>query len=434
MPSPLAIHGAPPVRTSLFPGHYHIGAEEKEAAIRVLDSGNLSQFIGCWHDDFYGGPEIRKFEKAWSDYTGAKHAISVNSNTSGLCAAIGAADVGPGDEVLVVPYTMVATATAIITYNAVPVFVDIDPETFCMDTEDLKRKITPRTKAIMVVDLFGHPADMDTIMAIASAHSLTVIEDAAQSPGATYKGRKVGTLAHMTIFSLNYHKHIHCGEGGVVMTDDDDLALRLQLIRNHGEAVVPHVEVSHLRNTFGWNLRLTEIAAAIGTEQLKKLDTLLDQRIENAEYLNEELAKIPGITPTCVKYDSKHSYYVQAFLYDESVTGVPRDAFVDAVSAELPLPEDREWPLISSGYVTPIYQLPMYQQKVAYGKNHYPFEADDYEGEVDYSFGCCPVTEEIDRKIITTEFMRPPCTLEDMKDVVAAFEKIYTHRASLSTS
>lgn len=431
MSSPLAIHGGTPVRSELFPAHNFIGTEEKEAAIKVLDSGNLSQFIGGWHEDFFGGPEIKRFEQAWCDYTGAKHAISVNSNTSGLCAAVGAADVGPGDEVLVVPYTMVATATAIVTYNAIPVFVDIDPETFCMDTEDMKRKITPRTKAIMVVDLFGHPADMDTIMAVAKEHNLTVIQDAAQSPGATYKGKKVGTLADMTIFSLNYHKHIHCGEGGVVMTEDDELATRLQLIRNHGEAVVPNIEVSNLSNTFGWNLRLTEISAAIGTAQLAKLDGLLDQRINNANYLNQELGKIPGITPPVVKYDSKHSYYVQAFLYDEETVGVPRDTFVEAVAAELPLPEDRDFPLISPGYVTPIYLLPMYQKRIVYGNNHYPFEGDHYDGEVNYAPGCCPTTEKINAQIITTEFMRPPCNEEDMKDVVEAFNKVYTHRDQL---
>lgn len=432
MSSPLAIHGGTPVREKLFPAHNFIGKEEKEAANRVLDSGNLSQFIGAWHADFYGGPEIRRFEKAWCDYVGANHGVSVNSNTSGLCAAVGAAEVGPGDEVLVVPYTMVASATAIVTYGGIPVFVDIDPETFCMDVEDMVRKITPRTKAIMVVDLFGHPPDMDAIMEVAKEHKLTVIEDSAQSPGGEYKGRKIGTLAHMTVFSLNYHKHIHCGEGGIVMTDDDELATRLRLIRNHGEAVVPHIKISNLSNTFGWNLRLTEISAAIGTVQLTKLDALLEHRIRNANYLNEELGKIPGITPPKVKYEAKHSYYVQSFLYDAEEVGVTRDKFVAAVAAEVPLPEDREFPLISPGYVTPIYLLPMYQQRIAYGKNHYPFEGSHYEGKVNYSPGCCPVTESINKQLITTEFMRPPCTLEDMKDVVDAFRKVYQHRELLA--
>ena len=427
MNSPLAINGGTPVRTKLYPAHNFIGSEEKEAVIKVLDSGNLSQFIGGWHADFFGGPEVKRLEQAWCDYTGAKHAVSVNSNTSGLCAAVGAAGVGPGDEVLVVPYTMVATATAIVTYNAIPVFVDIDPETFCMDTEDMKRKITPRTKAIMVVDLFGHPADIDTIMEVAGEHNLTVIEDAAQAPGGTYKGRNVGTLSHMTIFSLNYHKHIHCGEGGVVMTDDPDLALRLQLIRNHGEAVVGKIDVTELENTFGWNLRLTEISAAIGTAQLAKLDNLLAQRRENAHYLSEHLGEIPGITPPAIKHDSGHSFYVQAFLYDENEIGVSRDKFVQAVSAELPLPEDREWPLITAGYVTPIYQLPMYQKKIAYANGHYPFEGTD----TNYDFGSCPVVEDINKKIIVTEFMRPPCDINDMKEVVQAFKKVYEHRNQL---
>ena len=264
-------------------------------------------------------------------------------------------------------------------------------------------------------------------MEVAGEHNLTVIEDAAQAPGGTYKGRNVGTLSHMTIFSLNYHKHIHCGEGGVVMTDDPDLALRLQLIRNHGEAVVGKIDVTELENTFGWNLRLTEISAAIGTAQLAKLDNLLAQRRENAHYLSEHLGEIPGITPPAIKHDSGHSFYVQAFLYDENEIGVSRDKFVQAVSAELPLPEDREWPLITAGYVTPIYQLPMYQKKIAYANGHYPFEGTD----TNYDFGSCPVVEDINKKIIVTEFMRPPCDINDMKEVVQAFKKVYEHRNQL---
>ena len=181
-----------------------------------------------------------------------------------------------------------------------------------------------------------------------------------------------GGLGDMTIFSLNYHKHIHTGEGGVVTTNDDYYAERLQLIRNHGEAVVGDKGVKNLANTFGFNLRPTEITAAIGTAQLAKLPRLLDRRIENADFLNARLGELPGIRPPVVQPGCKHVYYVQSFLYDEKVVGVPRDRFVDAVAAELPLPEDRQWALIFSGYVDPLYLLPMYQQKVAYGTHGHP--------------------------------------------------------------
>jgi perosamine synthetase len=425
----LAINGGKPVREKLFPGHNFIGEEEKKAVMAVLDTGVLSQFIGCWHEDFFGGPRVREFEKAWADFFEVRHAVAVNSNTSGLVAAIGAAGVGPGDEVIVPPYTMAASATAILAYNGIPVFCDIEPETFNLDPVKVREKITPRTKAIMVVHIFGHPAEMDEILKIAREHNLVVIEDAAQAPGAYYRGKIVGGLGDMTIFSLNYHKHIHTGEGGVVTTNSDYFAERLQLIRNHGEAVVGEKGTQNLVNTFGFNLRPTEISAAIGTAQLAKLPRLLDRRIENADYLNEHLGKLPGIRPPVVKEGCKHVYYVQAFMYDEKVAGVPRDRFVDAVAAELPLPEDRQWPLVFSGYVDPLYMLPMYQQKIACGANGHPFTT--AENPVEFRAGLCPMTESINTQLIGTEFMRPPCTLDDMADVVSAFTKVYENLSEL---
>lgn len=428
--SKLAIHGGSPVRTRLFPAHNFIGAEEKRAVMDVLDSGNLSQFIGCWHKDFYGGPTVRELEQRWAESVGAGFAVSVNSNTSGLVAAVGAAGVGPGDEVIVPPYTMAASATAIVAYHGVPVFADIESDTFCLDPEDVRRRVTPRTKAIMAVHLFGHPAAMDEIMAIARAHDLVVIEDAAQAPGGLYKGRKLGGIGHMTVFSLNYHKHIHTGEGGIVTTNDADLALRLQLIRNHGEAVVGDKGITNLVNTFGFNLRMTEVTAAIGIEQLKKLPDLLTHRVRNADFLNREIGKLPGFRPPVVKPECTHSYYVQPFLFDEKTIGVPRDRFVAALEKELPLPEDRDWSLVYAGYMAPLYMLPMYQQKIAYAGGR-PFASPDYKGQADYRPGLCPVTEEVERQLVGTEFMRPPCDLRDMQDVVDAFVKVYEHRHEL---
>jgi dTDP-4-amino-4,6-dideoxygalactose transaminase len=330
---------------------------------------------------------------------------------------------------------MSASATVAIGYHAVPVFADIEPDIFCVDPRSLRERITPRTKAIVVVDLFGHPADLDPIMALAREHGLVVIEDAAQAPGAVYHGRRVGTLSDMTVFSLNYHKHIHTGEGGIVTTASDRYAERLQLIRNHGEAVVADRGITDLVNTFGFNLRLTEIPAAIGIAQLSKLQPLLDRRVENAEYLSKHVGALPGITAPRVRPGCTHVYYVQPFLLDAAVVGVSRERFVEAVCAELPTAEDRDWPMMSSGYVTPLYLQPMYQQQIAVGATGCPFRCPHYKGTVDYQKGRCPVTEEIEeRRMIATEFMRPPSTLDDMRDVVRAFEKVYEHRRELASN
>lgn len=428
----LALLGGKPIRTKLFPAHNTMGEEEKKAAVEVIESGVLSRFLGAWHPDFYGGPKVQEFERAWAEFVGARHAVSVNSNTSGLFAAVGAAGVGPGDEVIVPPYTMSATATAVIGYHGVPVFADILPDTFCLDPESVRQRITPRTRAIIVVDLFGHPAELDSIMEIAREHGLVVIEDAAQAPGAVYRGRRLGAVSDMTVFSLNYHKHIHTGEGGIVTTNSDRFAERLQLIRNHGEAVVAAKGVTDIVNTFGFNLRLTEIQAAIGIAQLSKLPGLLEHRIENATYLSKRIGALPGIKAPVVRPGCTHVYYVQAFRFDADFVATSRELFVKAIRAELPTAEDRDWPLITNGYGAPLYLQPMYQQQIALGASGCPFRCPHYTGTVEYRRGLCPVTEWIEeRELIGTEFMRPPATLVDMEDVARAFEKVYEHRREL---
>ena len=292
----LAINGGKKLRTNPFPAYNTIGKEEEEATLRVLRSGKLSTYLGTWHDDFFGGTEVQALERAWEKFFNVKHAISVNSATSGLYAAVGAAGIGPGDEVIVSAYTMSASATAALVYGAIPVFADIEEEYYCLDVNSIESKITPRTKAIIVVDIFGQVYDVEAINTLAKKHRLTVIEDAAQAPGAMYKNEYAGTFGDMGIFSLNYHKHIHSGEGGIIVTNDDTLADRLRLIRNHAEAVLSARGIKdkdELVNMIGFNYRMTEIEAAIAHEQLKKLPSLLEERIKNTDYLNDALSKIP---------------------------------------------------------------------------------------------------------------------------------------------
>ena len=180
----LAINGGNPIRTRPFPAYITAGKEEKDAVCRVIDSGVLSRYLGTWHEQFYGGIEVQALEKEWAEYYRVKHAIAVNSATSGLICAIGAIGIEPGDEIIVAPWSMCISATAPLFYGGIPVFADIEPDCFCLDPASIEARITPQTKAIIVVDLFGQPHNSDAINSIAKKHGIFVIEDCAQAPGA----------------------------------------------------------------------------------------------------------------------------------------------------------------------------------------------------------------------------------------------------------
>jgi dTDP-4-amino-4,6-dideoxygalactose transaminase len=274
------------------------------------------------------------------------------------------------------------------------------------------------------VDLFGQPPDMDPIMALARERGLAVIEDSAQSPGATYHGRYAGTLAHLGVFSLNYHKTIHTGEGGVVVTDDDAFADRVQLIRNHAEVVVQAKGVRNIVSLLGYNFRMTELEAAIGREQLKKLEQLLRPRNEAAAYLTERLGGLPGLTPPAVRPGVRHGWYLYTLRYDEAQTGVPRARLAAALKAEgVPIFE---------GYVEPIYLQPMYQRQTLYGEVGCPFRCPHYQGEVNYGRGLCPVTERLHfREVLFTNVCHAGVTRADLDDFAAAFRKVYQHHEEL---
>lgn len=427
----LAVNGGEKIRTELFPAYRVIGEEEEKAAVEVIRSGILSKYLGCWADDFYGGPQIRALEKEWAQYYGVKHAVAVNSATSALYCAAGALGLNPGDEVIVSPYTMSASATAPLIYNAIPVFADIEEEYFCLDAQSIEAHITDKTKAIIVVDIFGQPYDADKINEIAKRHGLKVIEDTAQAPGAVYKGKYAGTLGDIGIYSLNYHKHIHCGEGGIAVTNDDELADRMRLIRNHAEAVVEAKGVFNLNNMIGFNLRMTEVEAAIAREQLKKLAGLLEERRNNVAYLENKLKALPCITFPKTREECVHSYYVHPIKYiSELMGGITRETFVQAVKAELMPIELRETEGVSigCGYVKPLYLQPVYQRKQAYGDGSYPWG----NNQGNYEKGLCPICEKMHfEALITHELMRPFMTKKDLDDVVAAFCKVYEYREEL---
>lgn len=423
----LAINGGTPVRNKPFPAYRTIGREEKEAVAKVLDSGVLSRYLGCWGPDFYGGPQVQALEKEWAEYFGIKHAVAVNSCTSGLYCAVGATGIEPGEEIIVSPYTMSASATAPLIFNAIPVFADIEEDCFCLAAKSVEQKITSHTRAIIVVDIFGLPYDAEGINAIARKHKLFVIEDAAQAPGALYDGRPAGTLGDIGVFSLNYHKHIHCGEGGIVVTNNDKLAERVRLIRNHAEAVVEDKGEANLVNMVGFNFRMTEIEASISRCQLRKLNGLLTARQENCGYLSEYLGQIPAITLPKIREKCTHSYYVHPLKFNEETAGISRNRFIDAVKAELSPTElqEAEYPLISCGYVKPLYLQPMYQKKIAYGSKGFPFKLPWCRNEADYGKGLCPIAEKMhEREFFYHQMMHSGMTKKDLDDVIKAFYKV----------
>jgi perosamine synthetase len=411
------------IRTKPFPAYNPIGYEEQRAVAEVMKSGLLSDYIGRDCEKFLGGKHVREFEKRWADYHRVKHAVSFNTATSALIAAIGASGILPGDEVVVIAYSMCISATAPLFYDAVPVFADIEPEYYCMDPKSLESKISPRTTAVLTVDLFGQSTDMRAVNAIAQKYKLRVICDSSHVPGCEYNGGFAGTFGDIGIYSLNQHKIIHCGEGGVAVTNDDELALRLQLIRNHAEAVVGGMNYKNLSNMLGGNFRMPEIEAAIATEQLKKLPLLLQQRVDLAEYLTEKLSHLPFLTPPKVRDDSKHVYYLYPIKYHEEATGISREDYIQNIN-DLGIPLYR----FAGGYIKPLYLEPIFAECEKF-KGGFPYSLLAESLRPAYRRGLCPVTERLyDKELFVTSYHYPPLTKQDMDDIVAAFKKAATTR------
>ena len=422
--SKLAILGGKPIRTQMFPNRKSMGIEEKNAAIRVLDSDILSGFIGAYGKFFNGGTEVKNFEHLWADKYKSKHAISMNSWTAGLQIAMGAIGIEPGDEVICPPYTMSASATAALFYGGIPIFADIDPARYTICPKSIEKSITKYTKAIVVVHLFGLPADMDEIMAIANKYKLKVIEDAAQSPGALYKGKTVGTIGHIGGFSFNFHKHIHTGEGGLIVTNNDDLALRSQLIRNHGENAVEEFNIDDISNLIGGNYRWTELQAAIASAQLKKLDAILAKRRYLAKHLTRNLNSIPGITLPLDEKDTHSSHYMYPIKFDPEIVGISRNVFVRAVSSELPKAKYWDTTPLAEGYIKPLYLSKLYQDKIAIGKKGFPFNVNK-DRNYQYKKGDCPITESLyESQLIITPLVNESISENDLNDLSNSILKV----------
>ena len=421
----LTIFGGKKTIKGEFKKYNPIGVEERDAAIDVINSGVLSKFLGTWSPDFFGGEKVQLFERQCEDFFNVKNAIVVNSWTSGLIAAIGAIGIEPGDEVIVSPWTMSASATAILHWNAIPVFADIEIETFNLDPISVEKNITPYTKAILVIDIFGHSANMDALQAIARKHNLKIISDTAQAPGAKYKDQFAGTIADIGGYSLNYHKHIHTGEGGIIVTNNDNFANKLRLIRNHAEAVVKSKGEVDLANMVGYNFRLGEIECAMGIEQIKKLPRLVEDRQSIADRLTNGLSSLEGLRLPIVKDRCTHVYYVYPMVLDLGVLKCSRRKIVEALQAE-------GVQGISSGYQN-IHLLPMYQNKIAFGSKGFPWTSEVCKRVVNYDKGICPVAENLqDETYISFGICQYDLNNAEIDLIIKAFKKVWKNLHKIS--
>lgn len=427
MRNQLAILGGEPAIQYPMTYFKSMGEDEVTAATRVIRSGVLSAYIGAPGEGFMGGKEVRAFEEQAAHYFGVKHAIAVNSWTSGLIAAVGAIGIEPGDEIITTPWTMAATATAILHFNGIPVFADIDLDTFNISPECVERLITPRTRAVMAVDIFGQSADMHALRKICDRHGLKLLCDTAQAPGARYFGRLAGTLADIGGFSLNYHKHIHCGEGGILVTDDDMLAQRLRLIRNHAEAVVKSDDPVELANMLGYNFRMGEIEAAIASVQLGKLEARVASRQQAAEQLNQGLRQLEGLKTPVVSEGCTHVYYVYGLTLDVVALGVSCEKIVSALRAE-------GVPGLMTGYQN-LHMLPLFRNKIAYGTKGFPWNSPYCTSSIEYGPGLCPVAEQLNSQSF---FGMNLCMFEyypeDIELIVDAFCKVWSNINTLRNS
>jgi dTDP-4-amino-4,6-dideoxygalactose transaminase len=407
----LAIDGGRAVRTRPFPTWPIFGKPEEDALLRVLRSGQWGRL---------SGREVARFEQRFAAFQGARHALATVSGTTALRIALLAAGVEAGQEVIVPPYTFIATAEAVIEANAMPVFADIEPQTYNLDPKAVEAAVTDRTRAILPVHLGGLCADMDAMMAVAARHGLVVIEDAAHAHGATYNGRGAGTLGHMGCFSFQSSKNLTSGEGGAVLSDDEKLHAACHQIHNCGRAPTgPWYGHASL----GANHRMTEFQAAVLNAQLDRLADQAARRDANGRYLAGLLADVPGVEAQALpNYATRHAYHLFLVRFDESAWGVPRGAFVRAVQAEgIPLCE---------GYTLPLYRQPVFLQQRFGPYTGYRLA----RPEADFAAfaGRCPVAEHVTAREGTwlpqQALLGPP---QDMDDIAEAIAKVYRGRDAL---
>ena len=359
-----------------------------------IDDDDINEVVKVLKSDWITtGPKIKEFEDALCSYLGCRHCVAVNSGTSALDIAVQSLDLPKGSEVITTPFTFVATSNAIIYNGLKPVFADICSDTFNIDPEDIRRKITKNTKAIIYVDYAGQPCDIKAIREIADEFDLYLIEDACHAIGAEYDGNKVGNFADLTIFSFHPVKHITTGEGGAVVTDDEGLYERLSLLRSHGidkdaqDRYGPDASWAYDMKCLGRNYRITDFQAALGISQLKKLDGFIDKRNELALRYQELLGEVDGVTLPVIKGNVRHAWHLYTILLDKSIN---RDEFFKYMR--------------SANIGVNLHYIPVYRH--SYYVENFGFDAGDFL-----------VTEDVFKRIITLPLF-PRMEIEQLEYVV----------------
>jgi UDP-4-amino-4,6-dideoxy-N-acetyl-beta-L-altrosamine transaminase len=390
----LALHGGTPVRTTLLPyGRQTIDEDDIQAVVDTLRSDWLTT-----------GPKVNEFEEAFATWVGARYAVSFSSGTAALHGAAFAAGLGAGDEAITSPLTFAATANCVLYQGAKPVFADITADTLNIDPEQARRLLTSRTKALLPVDYTGHPADLEAMLEIAERHGLTVIEDACHALGAEYRGRRVGNVSHMTVFSFHPVKHLTTGEGGMVTTDNAEFADTLRKFHNHGISSNArdrqregqwHYEMVLL----GFNYRLTDIACALGLQQLAKLEANLARRREIAAKYTAALRVVPGIMVPAVRSEVLPAWHLYPIRLDLAKLSAGRAEIFRALRAEN---------IGVNVHYIPVHLHPYYRERFAYRGAEFPVAEAAYESLISLP-------------------MFHGMSDEDVEDVVRAVDKVSGH-------
>jgi perosamine synthetase len=393
----LASDGGHPVREIYLPGaQQDVDEDDIRAVVTVLRSKWLTT-----------GPSVEGFEEAVAEFVGARHAVAVANGTAALHAALYALDVGPGDEVIVPPMTFVATANAVLFMGGTPVFADVSPDTLLLDPAQVEAKLTPNTKAVIAVDYAGQPCDYDALRHICERHGIALVADACHALGAQYKRRRVGTLADLTAFSFHPVKHITTGEGGMIVTNREDLATCMRRFRNHG-ITTDHRQRAAQRTwqyemeTLGYNYRLTDLQCALGIRQLQKLPRWLTRRQEIAELYDESFVRVAGVKPLRCLANRSHAYHLYVVQLDDSALEAGRATIFSALQAE---------GIGVNVHYMPVHLHPYYQQRFGYRRGEFP------------------VAEEAYTRLLSLPLF-PGMSNHDVADVVRAVHKVVTSYAS----
>lgn len=410
MKEELAINGGKPIRTKPYPKWPVFTQKDKDDLIAVLDDGRMTSITG---------PKVKEFEDKYAEKFGVKYALATSNGVMALHLALAALEIGPGDEVIVPAHTFIGTAIPIIMANAIPVFVDVELDTFNINSNKIEEAITDRTKAIMPVHLNGLSAEMEIIMKIAKRYNLFVIEDACQAHGGYYKGEKLGTIGDIGCFSFFEDKVITTGEGGMLITNNQDYYELARCIRSYGESLVTNIgdrKYEHMR--LGFNYRMGSLNAALGINQLDRLDLMVEKRNKNAKYLKKNLSTVEGVIPPKEFNYCLHAYYKFVCRIDREKVSVGLNEFVEAIKAE-GIPTTPRYP-------KPLPLQKVFKEKCGYGKTDCPYGCDKYGKEPAFMKGSWPVAERVGRDAFVL-LIHPSVEESDLKDVVAVVKKVASY-------